>query len=77
MVEFKDGIECVIKSCDEPQLDRAIDAALSQTIPFERVSNYNNIVPEFKAHNTILEKLQYEWAIWVDGDVILLSLIHI
>lgn len=76
MRTLKPGIECVVKSVDEPQLERGLKAVYGQTIPFARVTHINNVSPEVKAHNMALEALVHEWSLWVDGDVILYKNAH-
>ncbi len=73
---MKPGIECILKSCGEPQVERALWAINSQNKPFERVTHIQGISPEYLAHNKALEGLEYEWALWVDGDTIIDSDAH-
>ena len=68
---MKKGIEAVIKSVDEPQLQRCIEAVEDQTIPFDKVYHVNNVSPEYRAHNQALAQLEYEYVMVINGDTIL------
>jgi hypothetical protein len=68
---MRPGIECIVKSANEPQLDRVLEAVSNQTLPFARVTHINGVSPEVEAHNKALAMLEYKWSLWVDGDVIL------
>ena len=73
---MKPGIECIVKSFNEPQLDRVLEAVNNQTVPFAKVTHICGVAPEVKAHNTALRALEHDWSLWVDGDVILKKNAH-
>jgi hypothetical protein len=68
---MKPGLEAVIISVNEPQLTRCLESVNKQNIPFQKISHYNGIVPEYEAHNIAVKNLEYEWAMFIGGDFIL------
>lgn len=73
---MQNGIECVMKSVDEPQLEKGRPAMYNQTIPFANVIHINGVCPESKAINQALDRLEYTWSLWLDGDAILYEDTH-
>ena len=70
-MKFKKGIECAIISIDEPQLDRCIFSANNQEIPFENIKHFNKIIPLAKAFNKAITSCEYEYLLFLSGDIIL------
>lgn len=64
-------MEAFIKSVDEPQLERCLEAVKNQTVPFSKIVHINGIVPESVAHNYGINKITDEWFALINGDMIL------
>lgn len=64
-------MEAFIKSIDEPQLERCLEAVKNQSVPFSNVIHVNGMVPESAAHNYGMSLVRDEWVALIDGDVIL------
>jgi glycosyltransferase involved in cell wall biosynthesis len=64
-------MEALIISAGEPQVERCLEAARSQTVPFSNIIHIANVVPEHVAFNTGIDKITDEWLMKIDGDMIL------
>jgi hypothetical protein len=69
--KMKKGIEAVIISVDEPQLDRCIESVNNQIVKFNNVRHLNKVLPVAKAFNEAFSKSEYPYVLPVFGDVIL------
>ena len=70
-MKFKPGIECAIISVNEPQLDRCIDSANKQEVPFANIKHFNKIIPLAKAFNKAITSCEHEYMLFLSGDIIL------
>jgi len=66
-------IEAMVISVQEPQLERSLKAVMNQSIPFNRVTHVDSVIPESEAVNRGFSMIQSDWVMKVDGDTILYS----
>jgi len=64
-------ITALIISVDEPQLPRCLEAVRNQTVPFSDIIHMNNVSPENIAFNSGIFRVQTDWFVKIDGDMIL------
>lgn len=64
-------MEALIISCQEPQLKRCVESVKNQLQPFRNIIHIDNITPEHEAFKMGLDRLKSEWAMIVNGDMVL------
>lgn len=65
------NIEALVISTDEPQLNACLASVDNQTVPFSRIIHVNNVVPEYLAFNQAMSQTKEQWALNINGDMIL------
>lgn len=65
-------IDAMVISALEPQLDRCLKSVNEQTVPFYNIVHVDNVAPEYLAWTQALEQTKSEWAVCVNGDMILI-----
>lgn len=65
------NIEAMITSVNDPQMDRCLEAARNQTVPFSNIIHINMVCPLNIAFNEGMRKTTEEWVMDIGGDMIL------
>lgn len=71
MVLDKVMIDACIRSVEELQVERCLEAVRNQVIPFANIIHVNGIIPESEALKELLKQAKSEWMMMIDGDMIL------
>lgn len=64
-------IDALVISVKEPQIDRCLEGVRNQTVPFEKITHVDSIVPESEAFKRGMGMMNGEWLMKIDGDMIL------
>lgn len=64
-------IDALVISVGEPQLERCLESVRKQTLPFNKITHLDSVIPESEGFKRGINMIQNEWVMKIDGDMIL------